>query len=919
MQCKNFAKKHFKFNLLKSDIPNNSNTHALQIKLIGELAMSKLNIIASVILIIFLLVSACFPLVFSAEGFIRINTRTNSPLNQQIQAGGSVNLFFGEVTWSGTQMYLLLSRDNAEQISTGDIIYTPKFALSDLINPSARVTYSNDNGAWIVGANWINGTIPQNVPIGNYYIKAFDEAAAKVAVTDTSLIVYSVVYSATLQSTPPSGAGGITADFTGSGYPPMSPVTISYYDPAFGSWNYLTTTKADATGKISFNTQVPDLRKSAGAGDQQESFSQVSYRAEINGIVYCYYDYNQYARGLKRVGAQTANGLYGNGTNLSSTVNVKVGDSLVLSGKYFHPGVVYIRWDGSNIVGTVTASQWQNAAIIGTTVANSAGAFDTSVTIPAASAGEHYLSVEDTQTKVIIKIHVSLATLDISPSSGPGGATVQFTGSGYPESTPITISYLDPKFNTWNALTTVTSDASGTIQTTIEMPDLRQSLRNYDTTETSTAISFRAEHQDTIYGYANYNEYHRGLIKIGTQIANGLYGNGTSLTSTVKVEAGDSLTITGKYFHPGVIYVRWDGYAISGTVTSDQWSNAIIIGTATANGEGYFEATATIPSASPGEHYISVEDSQTKVIFKVTLIQNATIPSPTPPVNPKANATISLSCQSTTSYIGYKVEINGRLTSNTEPIPAAAVSILYSINGSNTWQSLTLAYTDSNGEFAAVWMPQVSGNYLIKATWEGNTEFNQASKTISFASAPYAQQNVFSVISNSTVTELAFNSTSNQLSFSVTGPSRTTGFVDVGIAKNIVPDITNLQIYLDNTKLTYTTTSTPDTWFIHLQYNHSTHKVIINLGQTIVPTPTPLLVPTSTPTSTPAPTSTIATVTQTETPMQTQEPTPAASAAPTPSPTVPEFPAAALLTIAIAALTIIFTTVRKARRIQNQE
>ena len=131
------------------------------------------------------------------------------------------------------------------------------------------------------------------------------------------------------------------------------------------------------------------------------------------------------------------------------------------------------RWDSANVVGTVTSSEWLNANIIGSTVTNSNGSFSTSVIVPQnVEAGEHYLAVEDSQTRVIVKIFVSTASLQLSPASGPGGANVQFTGSGYPASTDVGIYYLDPSFGTWNIWTTATSDSSGRLSLNAEIPDL---------------------------------------------------------------------------------------------------------------------------------------------------------------------------------------------------------------------------------------------------------------------------------------------------------------------------------------------------------------------------------------------------------------------------------------------------------------
>ena len=841
-----------------------------------------------------------------------------------------MNLYFGEVGWSGSQLYLVMSHDDFQQVSTGDLVYTPRFSLSDLTNPTTTKAYTSGNGAWFVGNNWINGSIAPNMPIGNYFIKAFDEVSETVASTDTSIIIYSVIYSANLQVSPPSGPGGVSAQFTGSGFPPSTSVTISYYDPTFGSWNYLTTANANSLGSITFASEIPDLRKSLGTGDYPEVYTQISYRAEIHGVVYCYVDYNQYSRGLKRVGSQTANGLYGNGTNLSLTVNVKAGDSLTVSGKWFHPGVIYVRWDGVAVVGTVTGDQWRNAAIIGTSVANSVGSFDATVIIPTASAGEHYLSIEDSQTKVIVKVYVSLATLQISPSSGPGGVSVQFAGSGYPASTPITISYRDSTFGSWNVLGSTTSDASGGIQFNCEIPDLRTSVRGYDSSDTYNSISFRAERSDIVYSYVDYNQYARGLKRVGNQIANGLYGNGTNLTSTVNVKTSDSITISGKWFHPGVIYVRWDGVAVVGTVTGDQWLNAAIIGTSVANSVGSFDATATIPAASVGEHYVSVEDSQTKVIVKVS-VSPATLPTPTPtPLPSKADSTIEVSCKSTTAYYGFKVEINGNLSTNRTPISGAPILLSYSVTGGSSWVNLTFVYTGSDGGFSAVWMPSVSGNYLIRAKWDGNSAINEASKMVNLASVPYSEQNVFSVTSNSTVSALSFSSTNSELSFTVTGPSGTIGFVDVGLAKSLIPNTVNLHVYLDGVNLDYTVTSTSDSWVLHFNYNHSTHNVAISLGQnvspspspTTAPTPSPTNTPTSTPTSTntptPAPTQAptgTPTPSLTPSPTPTQKPTTSPTQNPTPSaspaPPIPEFPSVALLLIVATASSVVFTVAKK--------
>jgi len=97
-------------------------------------------------------------------------------------------------------------------------------------------------------------------------------------------------------------------------------------------------------------------------------------------------------------------------------------------------------------------------------------------------------------------------------------------------------------------------------------------------------------------------------------------------------------------------------------------------------------------------------------------------------------------------------------------------------------------------------------------------------KIVSILSLP------FSIISNSTISELAFNSTSKTITFTISGPSGTAGYTHVTIAKTLIGDITELAIYIDGNQTDYTATSTEHNWMIHFTYHHSTHKVVMLLS-----------------------------------------------------------------------------------------
>lgn len=127
-------------------------------------------------------------------------------------------------------------------------------------------------------------------------------------------------------------------------------------------------------------------------------------------------------------------------------------------------------------------------------------------------------------------------------------------------------------------------------------------------------------------------------------------------------------------------------------------------------------------------------------------------------------------------------------------------------------------------------MPTVTGNYLLKTVFKGDENYLGTNNIISFAIEPAIEQSVFSLTSNSTVTALSFDSANRELSFGVSGPPGTTGYVSACIPKSIVNDTNGLKVYLDDNQMEYTAQSQGDSWLLYFTYHHSTHLVMISLG-----------------------------------------------------------------------------------------
>jgi hypothetical protein len=218
--------------------------------------------------------------------------------------------------------------------------------------------------------------------------------------------------------------------------------------------------------------------------------------------------------------------------------------------------------------------------------------------------------------------------------------------------------------------------------------------------------------------------------------------------------------------------------------------------------------------------------------------ESTTTPA-SPPVNPNLPVpSLSFYCASSTTASGFKVQIEGALVYDLTGISGTGVAFSYSANGGATWHDLAYLITGDEGNFSAVWMPSASGNYIIKGVWLGDDAYSGTSSTVNFSVTPMEtpaetgeqDENIFSVSSNSTLSALAFDSTKDEISFTVSGESGTAGYVQACIPKSLMPVVANLKVFLDGHEIPYSTVSQGDIWIIIIGYHHSTHTVVMGLN-----------------------------------------------------------------------------------------
>jgi hypothetical protein len=397
-----------------------------------------------------------------STGNIHIDSLTSPSPHRTIQLGGSLNLYFGGVTWSGGQVKLYLSSDGYASISTEDTSYGPTFQVNNIQNMSVPGITTVDS--YSVGRNWINGTVPTTlgVPGGNYYVKAFDGSTSAVAVTDTYFTIQ-----ATFEIEPTWGPGQAAVLLKGYGLPANDYANFSVNDGT-GYEDIATLRPADSSGTVEYSTIAPDLLAALPAGLQINQTSPITFRMIVNGTGQTLTAvFLEYWRGLQQVQGQTgvmatSPNLYGNKTNLAASVDVTVLGDLIIAGYYFHPGTLTFFWDGGTAIGTTTANATH-------------GFFNTTLSVPITSIGTHNVTIDDGKCIFVVYINV-IPTLILNPDTGPVGTHVTATGYGFPASDGtvynVTLSwdYVDACSPTLVVLGYVLTNTNGQFVTTFTVP-----------------------------------------------------------------------------------------------------------------------------------------------------------------------------------------------------------------------------------------------------------------------------------------------------------------------------------------------------------------------------------------------------------------------------------------------------------------
>lgn len=209
-------------------------------------------------------------------------------------------------------------------------------------------------------------------------------------------------------------------------------------------------------------------------------------------------------------------------------------------------------------------------------------------------------------------------------------------------------------------------------------------------------------------------------------------------------------------------------------------------------------------------------------------------PTPTPEPIPELVPTIKMVVKLLASNPILKIGIEGTLfmAPINAILPNEPITLQFTINGSS-WRDIAVVNSDNSGNFDVEWQPLDTGSFLIRALFPGNVSFPVAEASANLAVWSNVEQNVFSLFSNSTVSNLDFNSLKEEFSFLVVGDSGTRGYIDAYVDKTLIKNITLVKVYLDESELYHSADLNDNSWRLQFSYLHSDHTIKIQLNSTI--------------------------------------------------------------------------------------
>ncbi len=378
----------------------------------------------------------------------------------------------------------------------------------------------------------------------------------------------------------PEGADiGDSVDIDGDGFDKSTDITTVFVDIYFTKENgdiddiddlknYEVWTKSvDTDGEFTKSFIVPSILRD---GDDDEDVT--------GGVYYVYITYKD-KKNIEAVAEFTV---------IAGTIELDpdkgtVGTKVEITGAYF---------SGNDSITVTFGDVDLTDEIEDDTETDSDREFVCTILVPASTAGEYTIAVEDEHDHIATATFTVEPAMTISPASGASGREVTVTGTGFGGDQDVTITF----DGTQVAITDASSVGSFTANFGVPVAE-------------AATYAVVAEDDD-----------------------------GNTATASFTVAAGVSLSTVTTEDSPGYVGMEMTmsgtGFLPDAWVTITYATAPITVATTTSNADGEFSATFTIPPSQAGTHTITASDS-TNPPLTTTFYMESTPPSISSPLLPE--------------------------------------------------------------------------------------------------------------------------------------------------------------------------------------------------------------------------------------------------------------------------------------------
>lgn len=297
----------------------------------------------------------------------------------------------------GTASNQIITKSLKSYIIGGDVAFCSNNIVIDITEFKQYITNFYNQSFFI--KIYDTGS-PQTGNLIYYAVEDSASTGTPIATLRNTPVYLTVNYSLgtpSLNVSPTKGFANEAITIEGTYFTANSTVHLSYLDLITTVWIPIASNiQTSQSGNFTYSLNAPDLKQINPAGDNPATYDNIIFAAVDNSSGYIVNSSNVFAeerRGLTSINNINAIGLFGNNTDLSSTLRLQVGQQIVVCGSSFSSGAISAYFD--------------DTIFMGSGMVDENGNFNASFTIPTqCSPMVHTITIRNSEATLLFNITI---------------------------------------------------------------------------------------------------------------------------------------------------------------------------------------------------------------------------------------------------------------------------------------------------------------------------------------------------------------------------------------------------------------------------------------------------------------------------------------------------------------------------------